>query len=303
MRSAVPDDPAVRRGVAAERLGIIPDSPVPGSAFRADPFAPAAVRGLPYPVPMALIVHKYGGTSMGSTERIRNVAKRVAQVAPRRPPDRRRALGDVRRNQPPARARQGAAPAKPRRRARARHDRLHRRAGLGRPAGASRCRPKASKPCSYAGWQVPITTDSAYTKARIRAIDDAARARATSPPARWWSSPASRASTRTATSRRWAAAARDTSAVARRRGAEGRRVPDLHRRRRRLHDRSAHRARGAPPADASRFEEMLEMASLGSKVLQIRSVEFAGKYQVPLRVLSSFTPWDIASTRKPTRAR
>jgi aspartate kinase len=37
------------------------------------------------------------------------------------------------------------------------------------------------------------------------------------------------------------------------------------------------------------FEEMLEMASLGSKVLQIRSVEFAGKYNVPLRVLSSFT--------------
>jgi aspartate kinase len=41
------------------------------------------------------------------------------------------------------------------------------------------------------------------------------------------------------------------------------------------------------------FEEMLEMASLGSKVLQIRSVEFAGKYKVPLRVLSSFTAWDI----------
>ncbi|MEJ2116064.1 MAG: aspartate kinase, partial [Gammaproteobacteria bacterium] len=36
------------------------------------------------------------------------------------------------------------------------------------------------------------------------------------------------------------------------------------------------------------FEEMLEMASLGSKVLQIRAVEFAGKYDVPLRVLSSF---------------
>ncbi|WP_421019110.1 ACT domain-containing protein, partial [Klebsiella pneumoniae] len=35
------------------------------------------------------------------------------------------------------------------------------------------------------------------------------------------------------------------------------------------------------------------MASLGSKVLQIRSVEFAGKYKVPMRVLSSFTPWDI----------
>jgi aspartate kinase len=40
--------------------------------------------------------------------------------------------------------------------------------------------------------------------------------------------------------------------------------------------------------DRVTFEEMLEIASLGSKVLQIRSVEFAGKYKVPLRVLSSF---------------
>jgi aspartate kinase len=40
--------------------------------------------------------------------------------------------------------------------------------------------------------------------------------------------------------------------------------------------------------DRITFEEMLEMASLGSKVLQIRAVEFAGKYNVPLRVLSSF---------------
>ena len=40
--------------------------------------------------------------------------------------------------------------------------------------------------------------------------------------------------------------------------------------------------------DTITFEEMLEMASLGSKVLQIRAVEFAGKYNVPLRVLSSF---------------
>jgi aspartate kinase len=40
--------------------------------------------------------------------------------------------------------------------------------------------------------------------------------------------------------------------------------------------------------DRITFEEMLEMASLGSKVLQIRAVEFAGKYDVPLRVLSSF---------------
>src|SRR5256885_690221 len=46
--------------------------------------------------------------------------------------------------------------------------------------------------------------------------------------------------------------------------------------------------------DTITFEEMLEAASLGSKVLQIRAVEFAGKYQVKLRVLSSFT--DVNST-------
>lgn len=44
----------------------------------------------------------------------------------------------------------------------------------------------------------------------------------------------------------------------------------------------------AKKLDSITFEEMLEMASLGSKVLQIRSVEFAGKYKVKLRVLSSF---------------
>lgn len=45
---------------------------------------------------------------------------------------------------------------------------------------------------------------------------------------------------------------------------------------------------GARRLEKITFEEMLEMASMGSKVLQIRSVEFAGKYAVPLRVLSSF---------------
>ena len=45
---------------------------------------------------------------------------------------------------------------------------------------------------------------------------------------------------------------------------------------------------GAQRLSEITFEEMLEMASLGSKILQIRAVEFAGKYKVPLRVLSSF---------------
>ncbi|MEP7328292.1 MAG: aspartate kinase, partial [Betaproteobacteria bacterium] len=48
--------------------------------------------------------------------------------------------------------------------------------------------------------------------------------------------------------------------------------------------------------DKVTFEEMLEMASLGSKVLQIRSVEFAGKYKVKLRVLSSFDDPDVTGT-------
>lgn len=48
--------------------------------------------------------------------------------------------------------------------------------------------------------------------------------------------------------------------------------------------------------DRITFEEMLEMASLGSKVLQIRSVEFAGKYNVPLRVLSSFEEGEGSGT-------
>ena len=45
---------------------------------------------------------------------------------------------------------------------------------------------------------------------------------------------------------------------------------------------------GAKRLDRITVEEMLEMSSMGSKVLQLRSVEFAGKYKVPLRVLSSF---------------
>ena len=52
--------------------------------------------------------------------------------------------------------------------------------------------------------------------------------------------------------------------------------------------------KSARKLDRITFEEMLEMASQGSKVLQIRSVEFAGKYEVPLRVLSSFKEIDVA---------
>ncbi len=82
----------------------------------------------------------------------------------------------------------------------------------------------------------------------------------------------------------------DTTAVALAAALQRRRMPDLHRRGRRLYHRPAGSAQSAAAWTRITFEEMLEMASLGSKVLQIRSVEFAGKYNVPLRVLSSFQP-------------
>ncbi|HEY4484892.1 MAG TPA: aspartate kinase, partial [Nitrospiria bacterium] len=50
------------------------------------------------------------------------------------------------------------------------------------------------------------------------------------------------------------------------------------------------------------YEEMLEMASLGAKVLQARSVEFAAKYQVPVRVLSSFTDGEGTLVMKEDRS-
>ena len=75
-------------------------------------------------------------------------------------------------------------------------------------------------------------------------------------------------------------------------------MSDPHRRRWRLHDRSAHGARGARLDTRISFEEMLELAGQGSRVLHLRSVEFAAKYNVPLRVLSSFGPGPAHSSAK-----
>ena len=138
---------------------------------------------------------------------------------------------------------------------------------------------------------MPIRTDVAYTKARIESIDDA-RVRADLDAGRVVIITGFQGVDAQGNVTTLGRGGSDTSAVAvaaAMRAAEcliytdvdgvyttdPRIVPEA----RRLHTVS--------------FEEMLEMASLGSKVLQIRSVEFAGKYRVPLRVLSSFTPWDI----------
>ncbi len=144
---------------------------------------------------------------------------------------------------------------------------------------------------SFAGWQVPIKTDSNYTKARIDSIDaehirrelDAGKvvivtgfqgvdALGNVTTLGRGGSDTSAVAVATALKAEECLIYTDVDGVY---TTDPRVVPEA----RRLSSVS--------------FEEMLEMASLGSKILQIRSVEFAGKYKVRMRVLSSFTPWDI----------
>ena len=144
---------------------------------------------------------------------------------------------------------------------------------------------------SYAGWQVPVKTNSAFTKARIESIDDV-RVRADLAAGKVVVITGFQGVDPNGNITTLGRGGSDTSAVAVAAALKAdecliytdvdgvyttdpRVVPEARRLR------------------AISFEEMLEMASLGSKVLQIRSVEFAGKYRVPTRVLSSFTPWDI----------
>lgn len=242
---------------------------------------------------MALIVHKYGGTSMGSTDRIRNVAKRVAKwsraghqmvvVPSAMSGETNRLLGLAKELAPP----------KPTMDYERELDML---ASTGEQASSAllaiALQAEGLQSVSYAGWQVPIRTDSAYTKARIESIDDV-RVRADLDAGRVVIVTGFQGADAMGNITTLGRGGSDTSAVAVAAAMKAqecliytdvdgvyttdpRVVPEA----RRLQTVS--------------FEEMLEMASMGSKVLQIRSVEFAGKYRVPLRVLSSFTPWDIA---------
>ena len=237
---------------------------------------------------MALIVHKYGGTSMGSTERIRNVAKRVAKwvraghqlvvVPSAMSGETNRLLGL---------AKEITERPSPRE--------LDMIASTGEQVSVGllsiALQAEGIDAVSYAGWQVPVRTNSSHTKARIESIDDA-RVRADLDAGRVVIVTGFQGIDEKGNITTLGRGGSDTSAVAIAAALKAdecliytdvdgvyttdpRVVPEA----RRLHSIS--------------FEEMLEMASLGSKVLQIRSVEFAGKYKVPMRVLSSFTPWDI----------
>ncbi len=241
---------------------------------------------------MALIVHKYGGTSMGSTERIRNVAKRVAKwaraghqmvvVPSAMSGETNRLLGLAKE----------LSPAKP---GDAYGRELDALAATGEQASSAllaiALQAEGLQAVSYAGWQVTIKTNNAYTKARIESIDGE-RVRADLAAGKVVIITGFQGVDDHGNITTLGRGGSDTSAVAVAAALKAhecliytdvdgvyttdpRVVPEA----RRLHTVS--------------FEEMLEMASMGSKVLQIRSVEFAGKYKVPLRVLSSFTDWDI----------
>src|SRR5438105_5561621 len=242
---------------------------------------------------MALIVHKYGGTSMGSTDRIRNVAKRVAKwaraghqmivVPSAMSGETNRLLGLAKELSPPSTTAE-----------------LQRELDMIASTGeqvsvgllAIALQAEGLEAISYTGWQVPITTDSAYTKARIQSIEDK-RVRADLAEGKVVIIAGFQGIDEQGHITTLGRGGSDTSAVAVAAALKADECliytdvdgvyttdPRIVAEARRLHTVS--------------FEEMLEMASLGSKVLQIRSVEFAGKYRVPLRVLSSFTPWDIA---------
>jgi aspartate kinase len=233
---------------------------------------------------MALIVHKYGGTSMGSVERIKNVAKRVAKwhraghkmvvVPSAMSGETNRLLGL---------AREITANPDPRE--------LDMIASTGEQVSvgllAIALQAEGLEAVSYAGWQVPIKTDSAFTKARISDIDgtrvlaDLDAGKVVVVTGFQGVDPDGHIAT-------LGRGGSDTSAVAiaaALKADECLIYTDVDG----VYTTDPRVVEEARRLDRVTFEEMLEMASLGSKVLQIRSVEFAGKYQVKTRVLSSLT--------------
>jgi aspartate kinase len=241
---------------------------------------------------MALIVHKYGGTSMGSTERIRSVAKRVAKwaragyqmiVVPSAMSGETNRLLALAKEVQPATVDDAVL------------RELDMIASTGEQVSvgllALALQAEGMPAVSYTGWQVPVRTDSAYTRARIESIDDA-RVRADLAEGRVVIITGFQGIDDEGSITTLGRGGSDTSAVAvaaAMRADECLIYTDVDG----VYTTDPRIVPEARRLATVSFEEMLEMASLGSKVLQIRSVEFAGKYRVPVRVLSSFTPWDI----------
>ncbi|GGC18871.1 aspartokinase [Pseudoduganella buxea] len=140
---------------------------------------------------------------------------------------------------------------------------------------------------SYAGWQVGIKTDSAFTKARIQSIDDA-RVRRDLDAGKVVVITGFQGVDENGHIATLGRGGSDTSAVAiaaALKADECLIYTDVDG----VYTTDPRVVTEARRLKAITFEEMLELASLGSKVLQTRSVEFAGNYRVPTRVLSSLT--------------
>ena len=241
---------------------------------------------------MGLIVQKYGGTSMGSTERIAQVAKRVAKwaraghqvvVVPSAMSGETNRLLALAKDLAPGKLTQDYF---------REQDML---AATGEQASSAllaiALQAEGLPAVSYAGWQVPIRTSNAYTKARIDSIDDA-RVRADLDAGKVVIITGFQGVDEGGNITTLGRGGSDTSAVAvaaALKADEALIFTDVDG----VYTTDPRIVPEARRQNTISFEEMLEMASLGSKVLQIRSVEFAGKYKVPMRVLSSFTPWDI----------
>ena len=232
---------------------------------------------------MALIVQKYGGTSVGSPERIKNVAQRVARwkarghqvvvVVSAMSGETNRLIALAREVQPEPDARE-----------------LDQMVSTGEQVTiglvAMALKQIGVDARSYTGPQVKILTDSAFTKARILSIDennmradlDAGRVVVVA------GFQGMDANGNVTTLGRGGSDTTGVALAAALKADECQIYTDVDG----VYTTDPRIVPNARRLKTITFEEMLEMASLGSKVLQIRSVEFAGKYKVKLRVLSSF---------------
>lgn len=233
---------------------------------------------------MPLIVQKFGGTSMGSVERIQNVAQRVAKwhaagyqviVVPSAMSGETNRLLELAHEISPTPSDRE-------------QDML---AATGEQASsallAMAIMAQDVPARSFTGWQVPVRTNNAYTKARITHIETE-RIRAELDQGKVVVITGFQGVDEEGHLTTLGRGGSDTSAVAIAAAMEAEEcmifsdVDGVY----------TTDPRVVPEARRMRvisFEEMLELASLGTKILQIRAVEFAGKYRVPLRVLSSLT--------------
>ncbi|MFN3566756.1 MAG: aspartate kinase [Burkholderiaceae bacterium] len=237
---------------------------------------------------MALIVQKYGGTSVGSVERIKSVARRIAKwrraghqlvvVASAMSGETNRLIALAKEIQPNPDPRELDVVAS-----------TGEQVTIGLLAMA--LKELGLKARSYTGPQVHVLTDSAFTKARIIDIDEK-KIRADLDSGHVVVVAGFQGVDEHGNITTLGRGGSDTSAVALAaalRADECLIYTDVDG----VYTTDPRIVAEARRLEKITFEEMLEMASLGSKVLQIRSVEFAGKYKVPLRVLSSLTDPDM----------